>query len=83
MIKKYLNEHHLNLYQCLSMWDFKKNNTITYLNLKDALKVGGFGIDKDIQNAILEYSLKYVINGNRVLNHNKYIISLKFCTDFL
>ena len=26
MIKKYLNEHHLNLYQCLSMWDFKKNN---------------------------------------------------------
>ena len=83
MIKKYLNEHHLNLYQCLSMWDFKKNNTITYLNLQDALKVGGFGIDKKIQKAILEYSLKYVINGNRVLNHNKYIISLKFCTDFL
>ena len=83
MIKKYLNEHHLNLYQCLSMWDFKKNNTITYLNLQDALKVGGFGIDKNIQKAILEYSLKYVINGNRVLNHNKYIISLKFCTDFI
>ena len=83
MIKKYLNEHHLNLYQFLSMWDFKKNNTITYLNLQDALKVGGFGIDKNIQKAILEYSLKYVINGNRVLNHNKYIISLKFCTDFL
>ena len=82
MIKKYLNEHHLNLYQCLSMWDFKKNNTITFLNLKDALKVGGFGIDKNIQEAILDYSLKYVINGNRVLNHNKYIISLKFCTDF-
>ena len=61
MIKKYLNEHHLNLYQCLSMWDFKKNNTITYLNLQDALKVGGFGIDKKIQKAILEYSLKYVI----------------------
>ena len=61
----------------------KKNNTITYLNLQDALKVGGFGIDKKIQKAILEYSLKYVINGNRVLNHNKYIISLKFCTDFL
>ena len=83
MIKKYLNEHHLNLYQCLSMWDFKKNNTITYLNLQDALKVGGFGIDKNIQKAILDYSLKYVTNGNRVLNHNKYIISLKFCTDFL
>ena len=83
MIKKYLNEHHLNLYQCLSMWDFKKNNTITYLNLQDALKVGGFGIDKNIQKAILDYSLKYVINGNRVLNHNKYIISLKFCTDFV
>ena len=83
MIKKYLNEHYLNLYQCLSMWDFKKNNTITYLNLQDALKVGGFGTDKKIQKAILEYSLKYVINGNRVLNHNKYIISLKFCTDFL
>ena len=83
MIKKYLNEHHLNLYQCLSMWDFKKNNTITYLNLQDALKVGGFGIDKDIQKAILDYSLKYVINGNRVLNNNKYIISLKFCTDFV
>ena len=83
MIKKYLNEHHLNLYQCLSMWDFKKNNTISYLNLQDALKVGGLGIDKKIQKAILEYSLKYVINGNRVLNHNKYIISLKFCTDFL
>ena len=83
MIKKYLNEHHLNLYQCLSLWDFKKNNTITYLNLQDALKVGGFGIDKNIQKAILEYSLKYVINGNLVLNHNKYIISLKFCTDFL
>ena len=82
MIKKYLNEHHLNLYQCLSMWDFKKNNTITFLNLKDALKVGGFGIDKNIQEAILDYSLRYVINGNRVLNHNKYIISLKFCTDF-
>ena len=65
------------------MWDFKKNNTISYLNLQDALKVGGFGIDKNIQKAILEYSLKYVINGNRVLNHNKYIISLKFCTDFL
>jgi hypothetical protein len=79
MIKKYLNEHYLNL----SMWDFKKNNTITYLNLQDALKVGGFGTDKKIQKAILEYSLKYVINGNRVLNHNKYIISLKFCTDFL
>ena len=61
----------------------KKNNTITYLNLQDALKVGGFGTDKKIQKAILEYSLKYVINGNRVLNHNKYIISLKFCTDFL
>ena len=74
MIKKYLNEHHLNLYQCLSMWDFKKNNTITYLNLQDALKVGGFGIDKNIQKAILDYSLKYVINGNRVFNHNKYII---------
>jgi len=83
IIKKYLNEHHLNLYQCLSMWDFKKNNTITYLNLQDALKVGGFGIDKNIQKAILDYSLKYVINGNRVLNHNKYIISLKFCTDFV
>ena len=83
MIKKYLDEHHLNLYQCLSMWDFKKNNTITYLNLQDALKVGGFGIDKNIQKAILDYSLKYVINGNRVLNHNKYIISLKFCTDFV
>ena len=83
MIKKYLNEHHLNLYQCLSMWDFKKNNTITYLNLQDALKVGGFGIDKNIQKAILDYSLKYVINGNRVFNHNKYIISLKFCTDFM
>ena len=83
IIKKYLNEHHLNLYQFLSMWDFKKNNTISYLNLQDALKVGGFGIDKKIQKAILEYSLKYVINGNRVLNHNKYIISLKFCTDFL
>ena len=83
MIKKYLNEHHLNLYQCLSMWDFKKNNTITYLNLQDALKVGGFGIDKNIQKAILDYSLKYVTNGNRVLNHNKYIISLKFCTDFV
>ena len=83
MIKKYLNENHLNLYQYLSMWDFKKNNTITYLNLKDALKVGGFGINKNIQKAILDYSLKYVINGNRVLNHNKYIISLKFCTDFV
>ena len=83
IIKKYLNEHHLNLYQYLAMWDFKKNNTITYLNLKDALKVGGFGIDKKIQKSILDYSLKYVINGNRVLNHNKYIISLKFCTDFL
>ena len=83
MIKKYLNEHHLNLYQFLSMYDFKKNNTISYLNLQDALKIGGSGIDKKIQNAILEYSLKYVINGNRVLNHNKYIISLKFCTDFL
>ena len=83
IIKKYLNEHHLNLYQFLSMWDFKKNNTISYLNLQDALKVGGFVIDKKIQKAILEYSLKYVINGNRVLNHNKYIISLKFCTDFL
>ena len=83
MIKKYLNEHHLNLYQFLSMYDFKKNNTISYLNLQDALKIGGSGIDKKIQNAILEYSLKYVINGNRVLNHNKHIISLKFCTDFL
>ena len=83
MIKKYLNEHHLNLYQCLSMWDFKKNNTITYLNLQDALKVGGLGLDKNIQKAILDYSLKYVTNGNRVLNHNKYIISLKFCTDFV
>ena len=40
-------------------------------------------IDKNIQKAILDYSLKYVINGNRVLNHNKYIISLKFCTDFV
>ena len=83
MIKKYLDEHHLNLYQCLSMWDFKKNNTILYLDLQDALKIGGFGIDKNIQKAILDYSLKYVINGNRVLNHNKYIISLKFCTDFV
>ena len=83
MIKKYLNEHHINLYQYLTMWDFKKNNTITYLNLQDALKVGGFGIDKNIQNDILDYSLKYVINGNRVLNQNKYIISLKFCTDFV
>ena len=57
MIKKYLDEHHLNLYQCLSMLYFKKNNTITYLNLQDALKVGGFGIDKNIQKAILDYSL--------------------------
>ena len=83
MIKKYLNEHHLNLYQFLSNYDFKKNNTISYANLQDALKIEGSGIDKKIQTAILEYSLKYVINGNRVLNHNKYIISLKFCTDFL
>ena len=71
---------YINVYLCGIS---KKNNTITYLNLQDALKVGGFGIDKNIQKAILEYSLKYVINGNRVLNHNKYIISLKFCTDFL
>ena len=65
------------------MWDFKKNNTITYMNLQDALKVGGFGIDKKIQEAILDYSLKYVLNGNRVLNYKSYIISLKFCADFV
>ena len=82
-IKRYLNKHHINLYQCLSMWDFKKNNTITYMNLQDALKVGGFEIDKKIQEAILNYSLKYVLNGSRVLNYKSYIISLKFCADFV
>ena len=81
-IKEYLRENNINLYERLSMWDFKKNNTITYLNLKDALAMKGFEIEKKYQNMILDYSLKYVINGT-VGDKNKYIISLKFCDDLL
>ncbi len=81
-IKEYLRENNINLYERLSMWDFKKNNTITYPNLKDALAMKGFEVEKKYQNMILDYSLKYVTNGN-VGDKNKYIISLKFCDDFL
>ena len=81
-IKMYLSDNNINLYERLSMWDFKKNNTITYLNLKDALAMKGFEIEKKYQNMILDYSLKYVTNGT-VGDKNKYIISLKFCDDFL
>ena len=78
----YLSENNINLYERLSMWDFKKNNTITYLNLKDALAMKGFEIEKKYQIMIMDYSLKYVINGT-VGDKSKYIISLKFCDDFL
>ena len=81
-IKMYLSDNNINLYERLSMWDFKKNNTITYPNLKDALAMKGFEIEKKYQIMIMDYSLKYVINGT-VGDTSKYIISLKFCDDFL
>ena len=62
-------------------WILKKYS-ITYKNLKDALVMKGFEVEKKYQNMILDYSLKYVTNGN-VGDKNKYIISLKFCDDFL
>jgi hypothetical protein len=67
IVKSYLEESQLNLYEILQMWDFRKNGTIIYKHLKDALNVRGFKIDSSIRDLILNLALKFVTDENHKL----------------
>jgi hypothetical protein len=62
IIKNYLEKNEFNLYETLKMWDFKKNNTIIYKHLKDALSVRGFHFEPYIRDLLINLALKYVVN---------------------
>ena len=79
-IKEYLKEKDINLAEKILIWDFNKNKTITYKVLNDALSLKSSGIDRKMQNEIIEYAMDFVINGTKK-NKNDYVISMEFIYD--
>lgn len=86
LVKNYFEqrEGHTSLYEILQMWDFKKNGTILYKHLKDALNVRGFKIDPSIRDLILNLALKFVIEENKkitnidnlVINYENFLLEI-------
>lgn len=85
LIKSYLEENKLNLYEILKMWDFKNNKTIMYRHLKDALLVRGFNFNSTIRDMIVNIALKFVIDHQNLKdNLDKVLINYEaLCLEFV
>ena len=86
LIKNYLETSNCNIYELLQMWDFKKNNTIVYRHMKDALSVRGFKFDPIIRDLILNVAPKYVVEDNENHMGNVDLVSINYeslCLDFV
>ena len=59
IIKNYLHQNSLNLYELFKLWDFNKNNTILYRHYKDALMVRGIKFDPYIRDLLINFALRY------------------------
>ena len=86
IIKNYLDENQFNLFEILKLWDFKKNYTIVYRHLKDALSVRGFKFDPFIRDLIINLALKYIIDEGKNLKGNMDLALINYetlCLDFV
>ena len=57
-IKEYLEKKQMDLYVHLKKWDFQKNGTIKYRNLKDSISVKFYDFEANVRNLILNFAAK-------------------------
>ncbi len=64
IVKNYLEENNIHLYEFLKNWDFNQQNKIKYRHLKDALSAKGYiGLDHNIKDIITDMAMKFILGG--------------------